>query len=220
MHCAIRQAVRRVLGCGGLLAGALCALAVNCEALHAAESAFVLSVRGDRLTVQLHHVPLGQVLAELARQARIRVQLPPSMQADPISDAFADLPLEQGIARLLQGRSFAIFHESPSAQPIRSGDIAATQLWVLPKPDQAGLAPAATDAQEGWSRRAFLDDADPARRLAALDDLTDRGDTIAIDALAQAMVDADDAVRAKAQALFDRALLEIGTSSAPVPRAR
>ena len=150
----------------------------------------------------------------------MRVHLPQSMQADPISDAFADLPLEQGISRLLQGRSFAIFHGNPSPQSGPSADIALTHLWVLPKQEQRRPVLAAADEQEAWSRPAFLEDADPTRRLAALDGFADRHDMIGIDTLAQAMVDADETVRAKAQALFDQALLQSGAPSAQVPGTR
>ena len=202
-----------------VLAGIIFGIAVTSDAPHAAESSFKLSVRGDRLTVQLHRALLGQVLSELARQACIRVELPPSMRADPISDAFADMPLEQGISRLLQGRSVAILHGTPSTQPERSG-IAVTQVWVLPRQEQAQQVATEADAEEAWSRPAFLDNADPATRLAALDTFADRHDETVIDAFAQAMVDEDEMVREKAQALFDQALLQSGRSFRATPRTR
>jgi hypothetical protein len=142
------------------------------------------------------------------------------MQNDVVSESFENLPLEQGIGRLLAGRSFAIFHGSPTAQSGRSGDLAPTQLWVLPKPEQAPPAASVAAAPETWSRPVFLEDADPGARLAALDDFAERRDPLAVDALAQAMADADEAVRAKAQALFDRALLQPGAASAQAPRTR
>ena len=216
MQRAVRKTLRLVVACCGLLAGILAGPAVY--VVHAAEASFTVSVHGDRLTVQLDRAPLGRVLAELARQARIRVQLPSSMRADPISDAFLDMTLEQGISRLLQGRSVAMFHENPSAQSGRSGDIALTQIWILPKQGQAATV-SVLDAEETWSRPAFLDDPDPAVRLAALDEFADRRDAVALDTFAQAMVDEDEKVRAKAQALFDQALSQPGAASAESPDA-
>ncbi len=184
--------------------------------LHAAEGAPTLRVQGNRLTVQLDRVPLERVLAELARQAHLQVHFPPSLRADILSDAF-DLPLDQGLSRLLMRYSFAILPGRPST---RDQESVLAQLWVLPKSANGPPERLAAEAQAGWSRPEFLDEEDPTHRLAALDALTGRADANALDALSQAMVDTDEAVRAKAQALFDRALLPPQASSAQAPRAR
>jgi len=209
------RASARYLACRGVLSGVFL-LGLSIGVLHAAEPSFTLRVQGDRLTVRLNRAPLGRVLAELARQARLQVRLPPSLRADPLSDAF-DLPLGQGVSRLLLGYSFAILPGRPSTA---AQEGALTQLWVLPKAVKGSAEHLAAQEQAGWSRPEFLDEEDPARRLAALDALAQRRDADALDALSQAMVDTDEAVRAKAQALFDHALLEVETSSAPAPRAR
>jgi hypothetical protein len=195
---------------------------VSADLRRAAEPSFVLTVRGDRLTVKLDRIPLGRVLPELARQAGIRVEFPRSMRNDPIAESFENLPIEQGIARLLGGRSFAIFYGSASTGANAAGLDGSPQLWVLPRDAQIGsplnsAAAQAAGTPSRWSASSFAEESDPEARLAALDQLAQRRDATAVDALAQAMVEPDESVRAKAQALFDQALMQAGAASARRP---
>jgi hypothetical protein len=57
----------------------------------------------------------------------------------------------------------------------------------LPKEKQTQPVASVAAAPETWSRPAFLEEADPGARLAALDEFAERRDPLALDALAQAM---------------------------------
>jgi hypothetical protein len=210
------RAVQRALVCCALLAGSVCGLSAS-GAVHAAEPTFTLSVHGDRLTVQIDRVPLGRVLSELARQAKMRVEFPASIQNEYVSERFDNLPLEQGISRLLSGRSIATVYEAQSGQPQTANTTRrVTELWVLPKHKPAGSA----IVLDSWSDSAFLEEPDPSVRLVRLDDYAHRRDSVAVNTLAQAMVDPDEMVREKAQSLFDQAMLLPSSRSAQAPRTR
>ena len=121
-----------------VLGGTLPGVAVCADLPRAAAPAFQIAVHGERLTVALERAPMGRVLAELARQAGIRVDFPPSMQNDAVWASFEDMPLEQGISRLLAGYSFAIFHGSASTTPVPPDPHREMQLVVLPKDERVG----------------------------------------------------------------------------------
>jgi clan AA aspartic protease (TIGR02281 family) len=78
-------------------------LAVSCLAV-AAER---IEYRDGRLSVDLERVPIARVLAILEARARLRYQLDPSVSGR-ISARFADLPLEEGVRRLLSGYSHVL----------------------------------------------------------------------------------------------------------------
>ncbi len=212
-----RQRGPRRLSCGEiwphaltvavLFGGAFPTLAIGADATVTARPAFVITVRGERLSVALDRAPLGRVLSELARKAKIHVEFPASIQNDLISERFDNLPLEQGISRLLLGRSFAVFYDTASSrQQSGSNPARMTQLSVLPKAGRIGSARVAEDALNAWDTPAFLQDPDPKARLTGLDDYAQRRDTMAINTLAQAMLDPDETVRDKAQLMFNQAL--------------
>jgi hypothetical protein len=147
------------------------------------------------------------------------------MQNELVSESFENLPLEQGIARLLAGRSFAIFHGGASTGANASRLNGLAQLWVLPGDGQSGSAfnrstILAPGTQGTGTSSTFPQEPDPRARLAALDQLAQRRDAAAVDTLAEAMVDPDESVRAKAQAMFDQALMQAGAAPAPMSNAR
>jgi hypothetical protein len=206
-----------VLALAALFGAAFPTLAISADSTTTARPAFVVTVRGERLSVALSHAPLGQVLSELARQAKIRVEFPVSIQNEYVSDRFDNLPLEQGLSRLLLGRSVAIVYEAQWGQPRTANTTRrVSELWVLPKQKPVGSAMVV----DAWSDSAFFDEPDPGVRLLRLDDYAHRRDSVAVNTLAQAMVDPDTGVREKAQFLFDQAMLLPSPSPAQARRAR
>jgi len=211
----------RALALAALFGATFPTLAIGADATATARPAFVVMVRGDQLSVALHHAPLGQVLSELARQAKIHVEFPASIQNEYVSERFDNLPLEQGISRLLLGRSVAIVYEAPSGQSQTVNTTRRlTEVWVLPKQKPAGSAMVAADGFDAWNDHGFFEEPDPGVRLVRLDDYAHRRDSIAVNTLAQAMVDPDTRVRERAQFLFDQAMLLPSSRSAQVPRTR
>jgi hypothetical protein len=209
----------RALVLAVLLGGAFPTLAIGADSTTTTRPAFVVTVRCDRLSVALDHAPLGQVLSELARQAKIRVEFPASIQNEYVSERFDNLPVEQGLSRLLLGRSVAIVYEAQSGQPQTANTVRrVTELWVLPK--QAGSAMVGVEGLGAWNDPAFFEEPDPGVRLVRLDDYAHRQDSVALNTLAQAMVDSDETVREKAQSLFDQAMLLASSSPAQARRTR
>jgi hypothetical protein len=206
-----------VLALAALFGGAFPIFAIGADPTATAPPAFVVTARGDRLSVALHHAPLGQVLSELARQAKIHVEFPASIQNDLISERFDNLPLEQGISRLLLGHSVAMVYEAPSGQPQTANTTRRlAEVWVLPKHKPVGSAM----VLDSWSDSAFFEEPDPGGRLVRLDDYAHRRDSVAVNTLAQAMVDPDTRVREKAQVLFDQAMLLASSNPAQARRTR
>jgi len=82
--------------------------------LIAAAPAPVAQVHDGKLTVHAESAPLSDVLIEIGRQAGLTIALAGekktgevAMPDDLVSDDFVDLPLEQGIARLLAGWEYS-----------------------------------------------------------------------------------------------------------------
>jgi hypothetical protein len=190
-----------------------------------------LSIHDDRLTVNIDHAPLAEVLAELARQADLRVSLSESAGKQLISRAFRDLPLEEGVERLLVGHSHAVLYEEASSPPGASGVKKIREIMVLS--DEAAPSSQLTDRPaarepnlntgvdvDAMARvTAALQDPDPGVRLKALEEWAQHPGGYSIDPLAQALVDPDESVRVRAQQLFDHALTTQGrdANSPPPP---
>ena len=72
----------------------------------------VVDVKGDRLSVTLHDAALADTLRVIAARTGFRVVVNTSVD-DRLSVAFGDLPLDQGLRRLLGGLN-ALFVYSPT----------------------------------------------------------------------------------------------------------
>jgi hypothetical protein len=81
--------------------------APDATAAGAAEPAGVISVRGDRLTVQVSDLPLDEVLRRIAQPSEAEVHgsvvTPRNVTAD-----FTDVPLQDGLSRLLGEQNFLL----------------------------------------------------------------------------------------------------------------
>jgi len=71
-----------------------------------------------RLSVSAERVPLAQILGEVARRTGIEVQGLDALQ-EPVSVRFADVPLREGLEKLLAQRDYAILGDLslPSGKP-------------------------------------------------------------------------------------------------------
>ncbi len=152
---------------------------------------FTVNVRGKLITLAVEKAPLVRLLKEIGQQAEIEVDYPSSIQSELVSDSFTDLPLEQALSRLLVGRSFVLFYRA--SDPRTTMRAFGGRLVLLAK-DGGHSTPIAPPPA--------------ATRLAALERLSQRRDAAAVDEMARAMVDPDDEVRTRAQAMFDHALGE------------
>lgn len=119
----------------GFLEG-LGSLSARAEPRPPGAPAWVLVVQGDRLTVELKGVPLGAVLADLARQAGLRVALSEATGQDLVSARFRNMPLDQGIRRLLGPRSYVLVYAPRASGPSAPGPGRISEVMVLSGQDQ------------------------------------------------------------------------------------
>ena len=95
--------------CGGLAHGA--------GPADRASGTVVLSLQGDRLSATIAQAPLREVLAELARQVPLRVSMSGPVAEERVSLSFRNLPLAEGIERILAGKSYALIYAAAPAAP-------------------------------------------------------------------------------------------------------
>jgi hypothetical protein len=85
-------------------------------------------LQAGKLSVHVEGIPLRQVLAEVSRLNRTPiVWLSGEGQEEPVSLEFTDLPLLEGLERILRRQNFVLFYESqPTGAQLR-------QIWVASK---------------------------------------------------------------------------------------
>jgi len=128
------------------------------------EGAFVVKVDGERLTVRLQGIPLHVALKAIERESGVALALLGPLREE-ITIAFDDLPLEQGLRRLLGNRSYILFYAAAGpGQPA-----ALRQVKVLPKGREGVRAEGPSEQPRVMpSRPAGLGDPDPERRMEAV----------------------------------------------------
>jgi hypothetical protein len=121
-----------------------------------------VKLEGNRLTVILNQLPLQVVLQEIARQTGLRI-VPRSPLEDRLSLSFANVPLEDGLRRLL-GPHHAVFLYRPTGelQEVRVHAVS----WQTEPPPATPSGPTETVPAEPLAGLPALTDLDPVRRLA------------------------------------------------------
>jgi hypothetical protein len=184
--------------------------------------AWVLSVREGRLTADINRIPLRLVLEALARQVPLRVSVSAEWRDHLVTAHFRALALDEAVARLLAGYSYAIIY---APAPHAVGTAATRQIGELlvfekaPAARVAGSEPSDltshTGTGPGQGQEATLLDTTPewtaalrhpdkAVRLEALQRWAAQGAATPLDPLTHALVDPDESVRARAQELVER----------------
>lgn len=141
----------------------------------------------DLLTVRANRAPLEALMKEISRRAYIAIQLGEGIAGRRVSVEFTDLPLEEGLRRILAGHDVFTYHR---------GDRGLLTVWVYGKFEGRGLMPV---PYEIWAStadlRQRLEDTDPTERSAALEALVERGGRISEQEVIRALDDADAQVR-------------------------
>jgi hypothetical protein len=208
----------------------LSALPLNAQVPPKTPPSWVLLVQDGRLTVNIDGAQLGDVLTELARQAHFRVTLAESTAKQVISRAFRDLPLHEGIDRLLMGHPHAVLYEEASSPLEASSGKKIREIVVLSdagapsspltdrSPSREANPKTGADADAMARVSAALQNPDPGVRLQGLEDWAQHPGGYSIEPLSQALVDPDESVRARAQQLFDHAVaIQRGDPTTPPP---
>ncbi len=102
------------------------------EAADGSGKSLVLSLQGNSLSVQVEQVPLGEVLAAIAQQTGLTVHLVGSVAEDEVSVEFQNLPLQEGINRIVGGRNYVLVYAQAPAATGRLGLRGAREIGVTP----------------------------------------------------------------------------------------
>ena len=191
----------------------------------------LLSIHGERLSATLRQASVGEVFAELARQTGIQVHVEGAAAIETVSMEFTNLPLDEGIKRILQGKNYALTYSDETRDRLGGAKIVAVRVLptstepiltspssdVATRPDPRLDTSAVVQGAEVGDRSVLASllsatrDADPRARRTAVKALGDLGDESAVDALGQLLLsDSDKKVR---RAATD-ALAEIGSPQA------
>jgi len=169
-----------------------------------------VALSDGRLSVDAAEVPLQSVLDRIGELSGARVRFgdgDASNAREPITIAFAGLPLEDGLRRLLKGKDFVLAYARSRLEEAR--------VYSTAPAASAGAAvhaPAAPDADVARLRGEALTNPDPQARLRALEGLAANADQrAALDAVVDVLE------REANPGLLERALdIVRGESSVPL----
>ncbi len=111
-----------------------------------------MTIHNEQLSLRVAGAPLRQVMEELSRLSGTQVLwLSGIAREEPVAMEFNDLPLSEGLNRILAGKNFLLFYSS-AAQKARL-----TQIWIssqgsskpvlsIPAVSEAELLPEAEEA--------------------------------------------------------------------------
>ena len=128
--------------CAGIL-GFWCSLLLlgtDVGASPALDSPRGVTLQAGKLSVHVEGIPLRQIVAEVSRLNHTPiVWLSDEGQEDPVSLEFADLPLLEGVERILQRQNFVIVYEPhPTGTQLKQIWIASHRKATEPPPPQEG----------------------------------------------------------------------------------
>jgi len=177
----------------------------------ASGASFVLTLKGNLLNAKIETVSLKEVLERLSRLTNIEVSLEKSVVDETVSVEFKNLPLEEGIRRILQGKSYALTYarnpfskgrrvlpkvvgirvvpEGPGSSMDKER---ADSVILLPGSSARGRTPESLEGQMGNAlspkdsdKGLGLRDQDPKVREAALERLGQGDQPMPVDSLAE-----------------------------------
>jgi hypothetical protein len=181
-----------------------------------ANASFVLSFKDNYLSAKAEKIPLGSVLEELGRKANLKISMESSIVKDIITVEFKNLPLEEGIKRILQNRNYMLTYADSHSS---NGGVLAQVIGIKVVQDGSGLA--MTQADSGTRTAVFAGGKKKARpledvikevseapdafsRIIALKELSDwGGDPKALPVIVAALRDDDPNVRKVALDLIE-----------------
>ena len=180
-------------------------------------AAISVAVGQGALTVDVRDAPLAQVLQIIGELSGVGVTLHGDLSA-PVTQAFAGLPLEEGIRRLARDHSVIVTYGAPVGESEQS---TVTGVWVMgrpspragassePAPSAVGSAPGARqEAQPDVSVADAASEALRAHQIGEIQRLADDADRGSVAAMARLTeiggADADATLRQQAIAALGR----------------
>jgi hypothetical protein len=145
-----------------------------------------------RLTVRVRNLPLERVLEEISRKAQLAIVKAPGVGREPISVEFQELPVDEGLRRILKEND-AFYFYGADKKALASLKV----VWIYAKGQGRGFAPV---PMEAWASTKELEerlaDPDPKSRAQAFESLLERKQDPGIALMA--LHDGDEQVRTRA----------------------
>jgi hypothetical protein len=152
-----------------------------------------LNVKDGKLSVQ-GRFPLGRITEELTEKAGVAIVMTNDLGTAIVSGDFKDLPVDEGLRRILKKQDVFFFYGVDEDQPSTL-----KAVWIYAKGRGRGLAPVPPDKWGSTSDLSRgLTDKDPAVRARAIDALVERKRAAAREAVLGALNDPASQVRAQA----------------------
>ncbi len=189
----------------------------------------VVSLHNERLSVSLRQASVGEVFAELARQTGFPMQVEEAAARETVSAEFTDLPFDEGVKRVLQGKNYVLSYRderqngsmretiaavhvlATRKEPLPSRSLSDAATGGTPRPPTSSVVQPSTEMGDRSPLASFLSaarDTDPQARKTAVVALGYLGDESAVTELGQLLLsDSDKNVRLAAT----EALAEIGS---------
>lgn len=104
------------------------------------------------LTIRAERVPLSKILESIAREAAIEITPSPQSE-ETVSIQFSDIPLEEGLRRIMRKINYALIYEKEGAQP----DSARVRMIIL-YPEEGNRTVSMNFRQEMINRTVREDD--------------------------------------------------------------
>ena len=168
-----------------------------------------VTFKDGRLSITTQRLSLQHLASEISNKAGVPVILDGAVANESVSISFHDLPLDEGLRQVFKDNDTFFFYGSDKDEPS-----ALKVVWVYLKGKARGLEPV---PPEKWAStkelEKMLTSPDPNVRGHAIKAIVEREGSKASDAVAKALKDADDRVRADALYGATNAGLELPINS-------
>ena len=154
-----------------------------------------LTIDGDRMSAWLERRPLSWVIQEVMARSQVTIKSSDrNFDRIPVSVKFKDLPLEEGLSRLLSGvDAFYFYRGRESARGVLR------TIWVYPRGQGERLSPV---SPESWASTREIEETfragTAAQRIRALDAIIERRGDQAEEHILKALRGTDESVRYRA----------------------
>ena len=143
------------------------------------QRARLIQFANDHLTVDVKDTSLQELLQEIARQSGLII-VGYGSSAERITIEFHQLPLEEGLRRILRHQSFAVEYARLTTEESRSTVLRPKRLWILSRakngsPVQTTLV---DNAKAGYSLEDVATDSPKIEAALTSDDALDRMDAV------------------------------------------
>lgn len=166
-----------------------------------------LTVQGGRMTARVQDAPLEMILREISRRLPLTVSIQGPAARDLVTVRFRNLPVEDGIRKVLEGKEYAIIHARPASPDMRhAGWSSVREILVFsgpgsgaPEEDRWMKLGGAAEGRTAPAPRAVDEEPRAHAQTLRLEEMAELSDgEELLPALVRALDDKDLSVRAKA----------------------